>query len=363
MGSAGGLRQTEARSAPASRSSNAVAALKTARIFVSSPGDVSEERALTERVFERLGEDYRESVRLDVILWEHEPIFAHTGYQEQTPLPSQCDLVICILWSRLGTRLPKGFSIGPDGTAPTGTEFEVRDALEGYRRAGKPNLLIYRKTAAPHINLASGDARERLLQYEALEGFCRRAFYDQAGAIVVAHHFYAESHEFEKRLVDHARRWLERQIGQAATRPRWTSGSPYRGLEAFHAEHREIFFGRSQALSELMNRLRETEAKRTPGERVTRFLLLQGMSGNGKSSLIRAGLLPLLEGRALEGIGMWRDVVLKPSDRSEQRPDSGVVGALAEGISKAIPAVAQSYPDIMKLTERALEAPAESPQD
>jgi WD40 repeat protein/TPR repeat protein len=337
-----------------------MADVKTLRIFVSSPGDVSEERVLAERVLRRLGEEYRESVRFEIVLWEHEPIFAHTGFQEQIERPSQCDLVICILWSRLGTRLPEGFGLNPGGIAPTGTEFEVNDALEAYQRAGKPNLLIYRKIAAPHLNLASAEARERLRQYELLDEFCRRAFYDEQGTVIVAHHSYTESHEFEKRLVEHVRKWLERQAGTAASRPRWTSGSPYRGLQAFQAEHREIFFGRSQALSDLIGRLRDTETRAASTESVTRFLLVQGMSGVGKSSLIRAGLLPLLEGRAIEGIGFWQQVILKPSDRSDQSTDATLIGALAGALGKTMPAVRQSYPDTTPLAERLRNAPGES---
>jgi hypothetical protein len=85
------------------------------RVFVSSPGDVSEERALAERVLRRLGEAYREVVRLEVIMWEHEPAFAHSGFQDQLQRPSQCDLVIRVLWSKMGTRLPPGEMTGTSG--------------------------------------------------------------------------------------------------------------------------------------------------------------------------------------------------------------------------------------------------------
>jgi WD40 repeat protein len=337
-----------------------MSAVKASRIFVSSPGDVSEERALTESVLRRLGEEYRGALQLNVVLWEHEPVFAHAGYQQQIARPSECDLVICILWSRLGTRLPEGFAPGPGESAPTGTEYEIRDALEAYRHAGKPNLLIYRKTAAPQLNMASAEARERLRQYELLEEFCRRTFYDAHGAVIVAHTSYGESYEFERRLVEHVRRWLATQVGEDAIRARWTSGSPYRGLQAFEAEHREIYFGRSQALSELIGRLRDTESRATAMEGAVRFLMVQGMSGNGKSSLIRAGLLPLLEGRALEGIGLWRSVIIKPSDRPEHSPNAGALGALTAALAKAIPAMGRSYPDASQLAERLRQAPAES---
>jgi len=332
-------------------------ALRRLRVFVSSPGDVSEERALTERALQRLGEEYREAVRLEVVMWEHEPLFAHAGFQEQLQRPSQCDLVICILWSRMGSRLPPGVT---GDAVLTGTQFEIEDALDGYRRSGSPNLLIYKKTAPPQINAASGDARERLRQYEQLEEFCRRTFYDAQGHITVAHHPYSGSFEFDKNLAQHLRKWLEALTGEAVIRSRWTSGSPYRGLQAFQAEHREIFFGRSQAVSDLMSLLRDTETRAASTAAVTRWLLVQGMSGNGKSSLIRAGLLPLLEGRALEGIGIWYQVVLKPSDRLENNPASGIAGALAASLVRTIPAVAQSYADAALLAARLRSAPEES---
>jgi WD40 repeat protein/TPR repeat protein len=327
------------------------------KVFLSSPGDVAEERALAERVLKRLGEEYRARVQLSVVLWEHEPLFAHAGFQEQIERPSQCDLVISLLWSRLGTRLPANFCLTPGETPPTGTEFEVQDALEGYRRLGRPHLLIYRRTAPPHVNLASADARERLTQFEMLQDFCRRAFYDEHGAVIVAHHDYAESWEFERKLSEHARKWLERTVGQSAVLPRWTAGSPYRGLQAFEAEHREIYFGRSHAQSELIELLRAVEERGGDRGSGTRFLLVQGMSGNGKSSLVRAGLLPLLEGRAVEGIGNWRTLIVKPSDRGTEAP--GVFGALAERLLVALPRLQAGY-TAATLAERLRAAPAES---
>jgi hypothetical protein len=75
------------------------------RIFVSSPGDVGEERVMTARVVQRLQGWFGQSVKLQPIFWEHEPMRATTHPQEQIPLPSQCDIVVCLLWSRLGTWL------------------------------------------------------------------------------------------------------------------------------------------------------------------------------------------------------------------------------------------------------------------
>ncbi|TDR47667.1 transcriptional regulator [Tahibacter aquaticus] len=80
----------------------------------------------------------------------------------------------------------------------------------------------------------------------------------------------------------------ERYSGNVAAVPRWTSGSPYVGLGAFGADHAAVFFGRSGAQADVLARLRE-RTRLGHG-----FLLMLGPSGSGKSSLIHAGVLPLL---------------------------------------------------------------------
>lgn len=64
--------------------------------------------------------------------------------------------------------------------------------------------------------------------------------------------------------------------------------SPFRGLDTFEFEHASLFFGRSAAIVATKERL-EQQAQTGVG-----FLLIYGMSGTGKSSLLRAGLLPAL---------------------------------------------------------------------
>jgi tetratricopeptide (TPR) repeat protein len=313
------------------------------RIFVSSPGDVAAERALSERVFRRLASEFADVVTLDVLLWEHEPIFAHAGFQEQLPRPSQCDLVICILWARLGTRLPVDFAPEPGRPRPTGTEFEVRDALAAYAKFGKPNLLIYRKLAAPHLDMTSANAEERFDQYKRLEEFCHTAFYDAAGAVLVAHHGFTDGADFERRLTEQSRKWIERELaraGQHQARPRWTEGSPFRGLQAFDAEHQDVFFGRSQAVGEIIQRLQDSERAEGTGTPHAHLLLILGMSGNGKTSLVRAGLLPFLADRPVEGIAAWLSTSVRPSDVNAEAPAHGALGAMAAGIRNVLSAAA-----------------------
>lgn len=330
-------------------------------VFISSPGDVAEERALSGRVFRRLASEFADVLDLKVILWEHEPLFAHASFQAQIPLPSQCDLVISILWSRLGMRLPANFASGPDRPAPTGTEFEVQDALAAYEEFGRPNLLIYRKRAAPNLDMSSPDAAERLQQYSRLTDFCRRAFYDNEGAAIVAHHGFADGADFERQLIEHARKWIVQQLekaGEHELRPRWTQGSPFRGLQSFDAEHQDVFFGRSQAVGELIRRLNDTELEKRSAADRARLLLTVGMSGNGKTSLILAGLLPFLADLPVAGIAAWYTVHLRPSDVDSGAADAGVLGSLAARISSTLAGAAGIGLTAPQLAQALLADPA-----
>jgi hypothetical protein len=64
---------------------------------------------------------------------------------------------------------------------------------------------------------------------------------------------------------------------------------PYPGLEPFGPEDAAVFFGRDQEIERLLELLQPT-LQRGPG----RFVAVVGPSGSGKSSLVRAGLLPRL---------------------------------------------------------------------
>jgi WD40 repeat protein len=76
---------------------------------------------------------------------------------------------------------------------------------------------------------------------------------------------------------------------------------PYRGLQTFDEEHAEFFFGREADVQRLLERLKER-----------RFLGVLGPSGSGKSSLVRAGLIPALRRGGIPGSDTWRVVVLRP---------------------------------------------------
>jgi len=76
---------------------------------------------------------------------------------------------------------------------------------------------------------------------------------------------------------------------------------PYRGLLIFDEEHADFFFGRDGDIQRLIEKLKATH-----------FLAVIGPSGSGKSSLVRAGLIPALRKGALPNSDTWQICVLKP---------------------------------------------------
>ena len=107
------------------------------RIFLSSPGDVAAERKFARELIEgelQKSPSYR-SLKLQVIAWDDPdariPMLANETPQESVnnarPRPSTCDIVIVILWARMGTPLPETIR-KPDGTRYlSGTEWEYLD--------------------------------------------------------------------------------------------------------------------------------------------------------------------------------------------------------------------------------------------
>jgi WD40 repeat protein/energy-coupling factor transporter ATP-binding protein EcfA2 len=94
------------------------------------------------------------------------------------------------------------------------------------------------------------------------------------------------------------------------------SRQPYIGLRAFSREEQALFFGREQHSNELIQRLNEQH-----------FLAVVGDSGCGKSSLIKAGLIPSLQAGFLADAGShWRIVETRPTNE----PFANLAKALCE---------------------------------
>ncbi|HEY6033159.1 MAG TPA: SUMF1/EgtB/PvdO family nonheme iron enzyme, partial [Kofleriaceae bacterium] len=98
--------------------------------------------------------------------------------------------------------------------------------------------------------------------------------------------------------------------------------NPYRGLRAFEAEHRGVFFGRGLEVGELVERLRTQSV-----------VVVAGDSGVGKSSLCRAGVVPAIVDGALGDGRTWRAITVVPG----RRPLTALASALdAPGLEARI---------------------------
>ena len=109
------------------------------RIFLSSPGDVADERKIARELItgELQGSAPYRHLKLEVIAWDDPdariPMLANETPQDSVnkarPRPSTCDIVIVILWARMGTPLPETIRKPDDEPYLSGTEWEYLDAI------------------------------------------------------------------------------------------------------------------------------------------------------------------------------------------------------------------------------------------
>src|ERR1700730_6355913 len=122
------------------------------RIFISSPGDVAGERRRAALVVQQLDREFSRFFAVEAYLWEHEAQLASGHFQDNIKSLSQFDILMLILWSRLGTPLPAEYA-GADGRRPvTGTEWEYEHARAHHDKAGVPDLLVFRNRSDYRIS-------------------------------------------------------------------------------------------------------------------------------------------------------------------------------------------------------------------
>lgn len=104
--------------------------------------------------------------------------------------------------------------------------------------------------------------------------------------------------------------WMDSlsRVRHAAAARRADAAAPYRGLASFQPEHAAWFFGREDLTDLLVKRL----AQRCAASEA--LLIVVGPSGSGKSSLLRAGMIPAIEAGRLEAAGTasWQTLLFTP---------------------------------------------------
>ncbi|MFE6776682.1 WD40 repeat domain-containing protein [Streptomyces sp. NPDC057702] len=174
-------------------------------------------------------------------------------------------------------------------------------ALRELRRgAGGPTYRdLARRAGYAVTTLSQAAAGERLPSLEVTLAYVRACGADPAG-------------------------WEERwhQARRAAPRPaeRDEVAAPYRGLARFDVEDAPVFFGREELTARLVRLAREH-----------RFIAVFGPSGSGKSSLLRAGLVPRLRAPGDDAPRVAAVRILTPGAHPLQTPAARLEAAAGVG--------------------------------
>ena len=267
--------------------------------------------------------------------WEYEDWKPKDTYREQVPNTGQYDLVISLLWFRLGTK-PAPSSVMPDGSEPrSATHYEIVWALDQMRRTpGFPALQVYRNRSTCGAPFESSAEPEALFeQRRSLQEFLTDC--QQNDAFVQTCSDYRDLGEFEALFGKHFRDYIvarlsdELLLGAPPSAPlqkvvSWTK-NPFRGLSFFDYEDAPFFCGRTKSVGKLLDVLQQQAAAKKP------FVLVLGPGGSGKTSLVRAGVLPILTRvGTTEQEGPWRLALARPAGRGGKDPFQALAAALLE---------------------------------
>ena len=181
------------------------------RVFLSSPGDVEEERRIAQAVLDEVPRQplLRGKVFIETVAWDdpnaRTPLFAHEQPQQSVNRfnfkPSECDLTVVILWSRLGTKLPPE-QRKPDGsTYASGTDWELEDA----RSAGK-DVYVYWRTQIPTF-IGDPETHAKEQQYAALMKFIE-TFRNPDGSAAGGYNDYDSPAAFRERFTQHLEMYI-----------------------------------------------------------------------------------------------------------------------------------------------------------
>ena len=282
---------------------------KHIRIFIASPSDVQDERSLAKSVIENVVYDpnFVEKVSIRIVAWDKletsVPMMATMTPQMAItagmPKPSDCDIVVIIFWSRMGTPLPEEYRKDDGSFYISGTEWEFEDALRAAKKFSSPSILVYKRTENVTLNPADPDFMKNYEQWKKVQDFFSKFVDKDTGAIHMGVNEYSKPEEFRRSFELHLKTLLKKIISEPIKkvddkaendiiqREIW-EGSPFPGLRSYKEKEAPIFFGRGLETDDLIKKLEQN-----------RFVSVIGVSGSGKSSLVSAGMIPRLRNNAI----------------------------------------------------------------
>jgi formylglycine-generating enzyme required for sulfatase activity len=187
------------------------------RVYLSSPGDVAEERNQARAVLGKLQKEppFADRLLIEEVSWDdpENPVPLDASQDPQQSInrargkPSDCDVVVVILWSRLGTPMPAN-ECKPDGSPyRSGTEWEFGNALAGAKEAGRPTVWLYRRDEEPTVPLRHPNRDDIIRQADLVD-----IFFDELknpdGSLPHGFTSYSKPADFRGLLEQHLRQWL-----------------------------------------------------------------------------------------------------------------------------------------------------------
>ncbi|MBL8659397.1 MAG: hypothetical protein JNM75_06535 [Rhodospirillales bacterium] len=311
------------------------------RIFLSSPGDVATERDLARALIKDVlpVEPFiRNKTAFDVISWDdpHASVAmpAHLTPQEAVnrglPKPCECDIVVVIMWGRMGTPLSPDFKKENGEPYLSGTEWEYENAIAAARQGGNPIVLLYRCAQQPVGSFDDPELNTKLEQYRKVQGFFAR-FSNPDGSFGASVHSYATPEQFRDQLYQHLKDIVHRllepgtDLAKAATAPAFQSR-----IQAFLDEYLKSeagpvpFGGRDHELGCLDTWLADDGQP-------ARFLLT-APAGRGKSALL-VRWIDRLKNTGAVGAEGWQLVFVPISIRGGTNAQRVFYQALAERLA------------------------------
>lgn len=196
---------------------------KEIRVFVSSPGDCDAERDAVERVLDELNRTVgeREHLFFQALRWEDVPPGAGNPQAVIDQHLGTYNVLVGIMWMRFGTPIPGG--------PGSGTEHEVQQAMETWKRVGEPRVMFYFKQDAPK-DISAIDAG----QLQRVQEFQKAL---QTTALTQT---FEGTSEFESKLRVHLHKLvdlLRNPVTVSSNLAQTMNSEPYAG---FHKSFREV---------------------------------------------------------------------------------------------------------------------------
>jgi hypothetical protein len=316
------------------------------KIYISSPDDVEEERRTVENVIEHLRCDPFIECSLATVNYVRQGLVTVDQHPQSHMnvlfgRPDECDLVIVILWSKLGTAIASGVS-GRQGEL-TGTQWEFETAITSAERRGAPWVVAYHREDPVLIPVNDPNYESRRFEYGLVVRFLET---DIVGRNLPHGSFvsYKGIEDFRNSIETTLRKSIKGLLkdrsrslddSRALARLSWT-GCPFPGLRPFLESERAIFFGREHESDDIIRRLWWNGDS---------FVAVVGSSGSGKSSLIKAGVIPHLRRLSANSASKLEIYSLRPSEFTRE-----ALSALQEHLAAEIDSATN---DMQKMSQAA----------